>query len=90
MRTLKLKVKSVDGPDLPTVTLQHPAAPLGCVLSPSRRECVATILITDIPDEVPTAAVVLAYRDTVNLSWIGRTPRYTFRFAELGAGRILR
>ena len=90
MKTLKLKDKATDGPGLPTVTVQHPDAPLGTVKAPYHRATVTTVEITEIPDDVQAASVVLAYRNTVNISFLQPHPRYSFRYDELGPGRIVR
>jgi hypothetical protein len=95
MRSLKLKTKCVTaGTNLPTVTLQHPQAPLG-VNAVNDHSMVITDEITEIPDDVAAASIVAAWRDTCNMTFLGRDEsdpavRHSFRFSEIGAGRIIR
>jgi hypothetical protein len=92
MRSLKLKTVCVDAAGLPHVTLQHPAADLG-VNSQNDHSMVITDEITGVPDDITDSAVVLAWRDTINLSWLGqeeKDSRHTFAFSEIGRGKIVR
>jgi hypothetical protein len=91
MHNLRLKIKSVDGPGLPLVTLQHPEAALGSNLSPSCRACVTTVEITDVPEDTPAAEVVRLYTHTTDLGFLRPPETRTWKvpFATLGVGRII-
>ena len=93
MRTLKIKTKCVSaGLSLPTVTLQHPRSTLG-VNAANDHSMVITDEITGIPDGISDSEVVAAWRDTCNLTWLGREEseaRHSFTFDEIGAGKIIR
>jgi hypothetical protein len=87
VKTYKIKVVDDGEP-----TGQHPLAKPGWV-----GRC-RTYAITDVPDNVPAAEVIRLFGVTVNLTWLyadaskpdQQRGRYSFRFAELGAGRMIR
>ena len=91
--SLKLKTVCVDAPGLPTVTIQNPQ---GVGLNTANNwSLVTTDEITGIPDNVTAPQVVQIWRETCNMTWLGRDPddpaiRHSFRFDEIGPGKIIR
>ena len=82
-KTVKIKVIPTKLGALP----QHPSAPLGM-----DSEDVITYAITDIPDDVPMDHIIRLFNVTADCTWIGKGPgqgRHTFKFSELGHGRII-
>ena len=78
MRTIKLKTTSGSCGRL---SLQHPSAPVGM----SGDGSVATYAVTDVPDTASAAEAVILADQT---AFVGGA--YQARFAELGAGAIIR
>ena len=85
----RLKLKDVCNPSASAVhtCLQHPSAQLGQVGN------VRTVEITDIPATMSDAAVIKAWNETADASYIGnggKYPRHSYSFDEIGSGRIIR
>ena len=78
MKTLKFKTGSTG-----IVTAQHPLAPVGC--GPN---CI-TYEVTEIQDGI--AAAEVAHRLNGTATFLAeKAGRYSYKFAELGVGVILR
>ena len=73
------------------VALANPAARPG-----RQSDAVTVVRIDGIPDGVPTADVVQAWEQTVNLTWLTKpgdpmeSGRFEFYWSEIGAGKIIR
>ena len=78
MKTLKFKTGSTG-----IVTAQHPLAPVGC--GPN---CI-TYEVTEIPENEDAANVARLLNGTVTY-FAEKAGRYSYKFAELCAGAILR
>ena len=88
MRTCKLLVNPATALTATGgVTFANPGAKPGEIGTSSR----SVVEIVEIPDNVDNETVRRAYAGTADLTWLScNTPRYTFRFAELGQGVIIR
>ena len=88
MRSLKLKTICNVAAMAVHVCLQHPSAKIG------EAGMVRTVEITDIPEAVETWQVLKAWRETVDVSYLGggtlKYPRHKYAFSEIGSGRIIR
>jgi len=83
----KILVKTIcSGKGLPVTTLAHPGSKPGDYNGSSLqiRE------ITDIPQGTSPAFIVSLWRDTIDLTPFGDKPRLSFRFDEIGPGKIAR
>lgn len=86
MKTLKLKIICNVPGSAVHACLQHPLAKLGEVGT------VRTIEITDIPEAVDNTRVLLAWKHTTDASYLGndgKYPRHSYRFEEIGEGKII-
>jgi hypothetical protein len=87
MKSIKLKnIVKLAGSASHTC-LAHPA------VKPGQRGVVRIIEITGIPDEVSDEQVCLAWDHTADATYLGNNaeyPRHTYRYEEIGEGRILR
>jgi hypothetical protein len=76
------------------VTLAHPTATVGPVggVYPGvgSRSGKMVVEVVEIPDEVDTETVRATFAATAGCTWLGGHERYSFRFAELGPGVIIR
>lgn len=87
MRTIKLKTICNVAASAVHNCLQHPNAKLGEVGN------IRTVEITEIPETATNADVLKAWNKSVDVSWVsndGKYRRHSYRFAEIGSGRIIR
>ena len=86
MKSLKLFVDPAHA-HTPTggVTFAHPSAKPGPV-----RDRARNILINNIPDDVSIETIRKVCAGTADVTWPGGQERYTFAWAELDQGRIIR
>jgi hypothetical protein len=90
-RTVKIKFSAramQTGAMAAASTLAHPSAKPG-----DSRDCAIQITaITDVPTDVTDREVIRRWNETVDLTWLGRSPgtgRHTFAYAEIGHGRMI-
>ena len=87
MKSVPIKNNHLTG----TVSLAHPAARPG-----RQSDAITVVRIDAVPDDVPTADVVRAWEQTVNLTWLTKpgdpmeSGRFEFDWSEIGAGKIIR
>jgi hypothetical protein len=82
-----ITVKTLCGHNDATTTL----APNGSPLGNFRTASLQVRRINNVPDDVAPSAVVKAFRETVDISWLGgREGQLEFDFAEIGGGKIIR
>lgn len=88
MRTLKLKTICNIAAGSVYVCLQNNPS-----VAPGEVGMVRTIEITAIPEGVEDWQVLKAWRSTIDASYLGNNleyPRHSYRFSEIGDGRIIR
>jgi hypothetical protein len=87
MKTIKIK------DTYSSVTLANPRAALGPFGRPGESVGAGwTYEVTEVPDTVPPHEVLRLWSGTANCTWLGGGPdsgRYSFRFPELGIGRMI-
>jgi len=87
MKTILLK----DNHETGSTTLAHPLSTPG-----KQNETVSVKEIRNVPDDFPLAKLAQLWNRTTDLTWLGRDKdpmsggRFTFDFAEIGEGRIIK
>jgi len=87
MRTILVKDNHQTG----ATTLAHPLAKPG-----KQNETVSVKEIRNVPDDFPLGKLLVLWNRTCDCTWLGKEKdpmaggRFTFEFAELGEGKIIR
>lgn len=82
MKTMKFKFANG------AMSPQHPSAKLG-----HDKRYTLTQEVVEIPDDVLMATVLKLFSRTCDITWLTNGPgngRHSFKFSELGEGRIIR
>lgn len=86
MNTMKFKTICNVAASAVHTCLQNPDAKIGQIGN------IRTVEITGIPDSASPAEVLKAWRETSDVSWLwndGEYARHSYRFDEIGNGRII-
>lgn len=89
MGNRSIKIKTTCSANHVNTTLASPLAPLGDV----RDASVQIRQINNIPEDVPTAAVIRLFAGTCDITGLcgnGHRERLEFDYSELGYGKIIR
>jgi hypothetical protein len=87
MATVKIKIICNEAASSVHTCLQTSTAVVG------EARNTRTVEITDVPAATTAAEVLKLWRETTDASWLGNEgeyPRHSYRFEEIGHGRIIR